>query len=300
VRAAHRVNVAESIQIGVAIELIQRGVEAFGAAARGHVDGGAGGAPVLRALVVGHHLELRDRVRRRLDNLVVEALVALAVGVVVHAVEQVVVEHAALAVHVVASRAHQAGHGGGGGRSWRLARARHQGQQVGVVAAHQRQRFGLIFRDSLAALAGLGLNCSATSLTSTVVASAWPTFSVRSIFCRTATEIGDVLGFSWRKVLAPPLQCCRRPRAATEPRSRPSRSATLFTLPVFTLVTVTVAFATAAPVASWMEPIRLPSSYCALALRHKMRSRGLPKGEFCNLKIGSSWLRGYSLPLTRS
>jgi hypothetical protein len=36
-------------------------------------------------------------------------------------------------------------------------------------------------------------------------------------------------------------------------------------MPVFTLVTVTAAFPTAAPVASWMLPIRLPSSYCALA-----------------------------------
>jgi len=44
---------------------------------------------------------LRHRVRRDGDDLVVEALVAFAVGVVVHAVQQVVVEHAALAVDVV-------------------------------------------------------------------------------------------------------------------------------------------------------------------------------------------------------
>ena len=31
-------------------------------------------------------------------------------------------------------------------------------------------------------------------------------------------------------------------------------------------VAETAAFATAAPVASWMEPIKLPFSYCALAL----------------------------------
>jgi hypothetical protein len=36
-------------------------------------------------------------------------------------------------------------------------RAGDQRQQVGVVAAHQRQRFGLIAGDGLAALAGLGL-----------------------------------------------------------------------------------------------------------------------------------------------
>ena len=83
-------------------------VEAVGAAARSHVDGCAGRPAVLGALVIGHHVELRDGVGRDGDDLVVEALVALAVGVVVHAVEQEVVEHAALAVDVVRALAHQA------------------------------------------------------------------------------------------------------------------------------------------------------------------------------------------------
>jgi len=46
---------------------------------------------------------LRDGVRWGLNDLVVEALVALAVGIVVHAVEQEIVEHAAKAVDVVRS-----------------------------------------------------------------------------------------------------------------------------------------------------------------------------------------------------
>jgi hypothetical protein len=37
----------------------------------------------------------------RLNDLVVEALVAFAIGIVVDAVEQEIVEHAALAVYVV-------------------------------------------------------------------------------------------------------------------------------------------------------------------------------------------------------
>ena len=57
-------------------------------------------AAVLGAHVVGDDLELGHRVRRRLHHLVREALVAGAVGVVVDAVEQVVVEGAAQAVDV--------------------------------------------------------------------------------------------------------------------------------------------------------------------------------------------------------
>ncbi len=82
-------------------------MEAVGSALRGDVDGGAGGAAVLGALVVGDDLELRDGVGRDGDDLVVESLVALAVGVVVEAVEQEVVEHAALAVDVVSAGADQ-------------------------------------------------------------------------------------------------------------------------------------------------------------------------------------------------
>jgi len=75
-------------------------VELVGTALACHVDGGAGRAAVLGALVVGDHLKLSNGVGRGLNDLVVETLIALAVGIVVHAVDHVVVEHAALAVHV--------------------------------------------------------------------------------------------------------------------------------------------------------------------------------------------------------
>ena len=79
----------------------QRGaVELVGAAAERGVDDGAAGAAVLGAEVVGLDLELLDRVGRDLHDLVREALVAGAVGVVVDAVEDEVVERAAQAVDV--------------------------------------------------------------------------------------------------------------------------------------------------------------------------------------------------------
>jgi hypothetical protein len=55
---------AGGVEVGVADELVERGVEFVGAALRGDVDGGAGGAAVLGALVVGHDLELGDGVGR--------------------------------------------------------------------------------------------------------------------------------------------------------------------------------------------------------------------------------------------
>src|SRR6202042_1454826 len=91
------------VEVGVADELIDRCVEAVGSTLRGDVDGGPGGAAGLGVFVVRDDLELRDRVRRDGDDLVVESLVALAVGVVVQAVEKKVVEHAALAVDVIGS-----------------------------------------------------------------------------------------------------------------------------------------------------------------------------------------------------
>ncbi len=150
--------IAEGIEIGVAQKLVERGVELVGAAAGGNVDGRAGGAAILRAFVVGNHLELGDGVRRGLDDLVVEALIALAVGIVVHAVQQIVVEHAALAVDVVCAGADQAGDGGGGGGSGRLARTGDQSQQIGVIAAHQREGFGLVPGNRLPAFTGFSFD----------------------------------------------------------------------------------------------------------------------------------------------
>jgi hypothetical protein len=89
------------------------------------------------------------------DDLVVEALVAFTVGVVVHAVQQVVVEHAALTVDVIRALADETADGTGGGGSRRLTGTGDQPEQIREVAADQRQRFGLIVGDVLAALAGL-------------------------------------------------------------------------------------------------------------------------------------------------
>ena len=122
----------------------------------GDVDGGAGGAAVLGALVVGDDLELGDGVRRDGDDLVVEALVAFAVGVVVDAVEQEVVEHAALAVDVVGAGADERVDGAGGRGGGGLAGAGDKAEEVGVVAADEREGCALIVGDGLAALAGLG------------------------------------------------------------------------------------------------------------------------------------------------
>ena len=84
----------------VAQELPAAAVERVRAAAIVDVDRRAGGAAVFGAHVVGDDLELADRVGRRLHDLVREALVAGAVGVVVDAVDQEVVERAAQAVDV--------------------------------------------------------------------------------------------------------------------------------------------------------------------------------------------------------
>ena len=129
-------------------------MEGVGAATRSHVDGCAGRPAILGALIIGHYVEVCDGVGRDGDDLVVESLVALAVGVVVHAVEQEVIKHAALPVYVVRSLAHQAADRARRCLCRRLARTGDQGEKVGEVAAYQRQRLCLIARDGLAALAG--------------------------------------------------------------------------------------------------------------------------------------------------
>ena len=129
------------------MELPRRAVERVRAAAERRVDDRAAGASVLGAEVVGDDLELFDRVRRHLHDLVREALVAGAVGVVVDAVEDEVVERAAHAVHVerrVARRADRRGPDAG-----------RQQREVGVGAAVQRQVDDLLVRDDLAAIARL-------------------------------------------------------------------------------------------------------------------------------------------------
>ena len=95
-----RLEEGRRVQRGVAEELPGIAVELVGAAAIRDVDGRAGRTAVFRALVVRHDAELADRVGRRLHHLIREPLVARAVGVVVHAVDQEVVERAAQAVDV--------------------------------------------------------------------------------------------------------------------------------------------------------------------------------------------------------
>ena len=132
----------------VAVELVR-------AAAVGDVDRRAGGAPVLGALVVGDDAELADRVGRRLHHLVREALVAGAVGVVVDAVDQEVVERAAQAVDVERAFARRAV---GALVQRRLADAGREQRQRRVLAAVQRQLAHLVAGDHLAALARVGLD----------------------------------------------------------------------------------------------------------------------------------------------
>ena len=184
-----RLEESRCIQIGIANELVKSPVKTIRAACRCHVDRRARRPTVLRALVVRHHVELRHRIRRDGDDLVVESLVALAVGVVVHAVEQIVVEHAALAVDVVRALAHQAADRAGRRRRGRLARTGHQRQQIGEVAAHQRQRLGLVAGNRLSALAGLRFHLQSHVAHFDVVALAWPTFSVKSMRARPPTAI---------------------------------------------------------------------------------------------------------------
>ena len=127
--------------------------EGVGAARIGDVDRGARRTAVLRAHVVGHDLELADRIRRRLHHLVREALVAGAVGVVVDAVDQVVVERRAQAVDVERPFARRRA----AGADRRRAHARRQQRQRRILAAVERQRLGLLAGDHLAAIARVGL-----------------------------------------------------------------------------------------------------------------------------------------------
>ena len=93
---------------------------------------GAHGPSVFGAEVVGLDLELLHRVRRQLDHLVGEALVASAVGVVVDAVQDEVVERGLHAVDIERGLAAAVGQAG-------TPHAGRQQRQIGVVASVQRQ-----------------------------------------------------------------------------------------------------------------------------------------------------------------
>ncbi len=62
--------IAACVQIGVAKKLPYPAVKLVGAVAGNDVDGGAAGAAILRAHVVGDHLKLGDRIGGQLDHLV--------------------------------------------------------------------------------------------------------------------------------------------------------------------------------------------------------------------------------------
>ena len=146
--AGGRLEEAGRVQRRVAVELPRRAVEPVGAAAERRVDDGAAGAAELGAEVVGLDLELLDGVGRDLHDLIREALVAGAVGVVVDAVEDEVVERAAHAVDVERRVAR--------GADRRGADARAEQREVGVGAAVERQVDDLRAADDLAAIARIG------------------------------------------------------------------------------------------------------------------------------------------------
>ena len=146
--ATARMEESLGVQPGVAVELPAGAAEAVGAAAHRRVDDRAAGAPVFGAEVVGLHLELLDRIGRHLHDLVREALVAGAVGVVVDAVENEAVDRAAQAVDVERRVARLGNRG--------LADARAEQRQIGVVPAIERQVDDLFLGDDLAAIARIG------------------------------------------------------------------------------------------------------------------------------------------------
>ena len=137
-------------------ELPRRPAEAVGAAGGRDVDGRAGRPSVLRAHVVGDDFELGHRVGRGLHHLVAEALVARAVGVVVDAVDEEVVERAAQAVDVEAPLARR--------ETARVERRQpHAGReqrQARVITAVERKGPHLLAGDHLAALAALGFEAA--------------------------------------------------------------------------------------------------------------------------------------------
>ena len=144
---------AGGVEVGAAQEVPAGAAEPVGAAGVGHVDGGAGRAAVLGAHVVGDDLELGHRVGRRLHHLVREALVAGAVGVVVDAIDEEVVEGRPQTVHVERALARREA----AGVQRREPHARRQQRELRVLAAVQRQGARDFTADHLAAVARIGL-----------------------------------------------------------------------------------------------------------------------------------------------
>jgi len=129
-------------------------VQFVGAKLGNRVDRGAARAAVLRAFIVGHHAEFGYRIRRQLHHLVAETLVRSAVEVIVGAIEQVVGVDAAQPVDVERALARTV--------VIRLVagarnHSRREFDELGVIAAVERQRGNLPRRHHLAVLARVGL-----------------------------------------------------------------------------------------------------------------------------------------------
>ena len=74
---------------------------------RGHINRSSRGAAILRTFVVRHDVKLRNGVRRNSDDLIIKALITLAIGVVIHAIQQEIIKHTALAINVIRAGAYQ-------------------------------------------------------------------------------------------------------------------------------------------------------------------------------------------------
>src|SRR5579872_5029378 len=107
---------------------------------------------IFRTEVVGLHAILGDGVGIDLHDLVGEALIAGAVGIVVDAIEHEVVGFGALSVYVVRGVAA----GEGPVFQLGLAHTGHQQGKVGIGAAVERQVHYFARGDHAAALAGIG------------------------------------------------------------------------------------------------------------------------------------------------
>jgi hypothetical protein len=91
---------ADRVEDCVADVIVGLAVNLVGSTADADIDDSAGGTAILGGVVVGLDAELADGVRRRGNGLVGKSLVRCAVGIVVDAVEQKIVELTAFAVHI--------------------------------------------------------------------------------------------------------------------------------------------------------------------------------------------------------
>src|SRR5262249_4504031 len=81
-----------SVEDCIAVKLPQIAVKLIGAATVCCIDYSAAATPKFGAIGIGLHLELLHGVGRNLDNLAGKALIAGAVGIIIHAIEQEIVD----------------------------------------------------------------------------------------------------------------------------------------------------------------------------------------------------------------